>query len=132
MPALNELLEPYGAALGDMVLEGQLGALAGDTPWYASGANIVKWPAGGWLHSAVLTDKASEGASLSASTRPRVLPRRRPDSVPVRTEISEGTQLSSSEVADVPAIFATTLVKLVISVVPHLRKPNHAVVLTAV
>eukprot|EP00208_Stichococcus_sp_RCC1054_P004683 CAMPEP_0206137894 /NCGR_PEP_ID=MMETSP1473-20131121/2920_1 /ASSEMBLY_ACC=CAM_ASM_001109 /TAXON_ID=1461547 /ORGANISM="Stichococcus sp, Strain RCC1054" /LENGTH=1275 /DNA_ID=CAMNT_0053531159 /DNA_START=224 /DNA_END=4048 /DNA_ORIENTATION=+ len=63
VPALNELLEPFGAALGDMVLEGQLPALGGDTPWYASGANIVKWPAGGWLHSAVLTDKASEGVA---------------------------------------------------------------------
>lgn len=61
MPALNELLEPYGVAFGDMVLEGQLGQFAGDSPWYASGANIVKWPAAGWLHSAVLADKASQG-----------------------------------------------------------------------
>ena len=36
----------------------------------STGANIVKWPAGGWLHSAVLTDKASEGASLSAPLAP--------------------------------------------------------------
>lgn len=68
MPALNELLEPFGAALGDMVLEGQLPALGGDTPWYASGANIVKWPAGGWLHSAVLTDKASEGDTYTLAS----------------------------------------------------------------
>ena len=33
MPALNELLEPYGVAFGDMVLEGQLENLAGDRPW---------------------------------------------------------------------------------------------------
>lgn len=65
VPALNELLEPYGVAFGDMVLEGQLGPLAGDSPWYASGANIVKWPAAGWLHSAVLADKASQGESIS-------------------------------------------------------------------
>lgn len=61
VPALNELLEPYGVAFGDMVLEGQLETLGSDTPWYASGANIVKWPAAGWLHSAVLADKASQG-----------------------------------------------------------------------
>ena len=61
IPALNELLEPFGVALGDMVLEGQLPELAGDSPWYASGANIVKWPAAGWLHAAVLADKASAG-----------------------------------------------------------------------
>jgi membrane-bound transcription factor site-1 protease len=67
LPALNELLEPYGVALGDMVLEGQLPELAGDAPWYASGANIVKWPAAGWLHAAVLADKASEGGQRTAA-----------------------------------------------------------------
>ena len=61
IPALNELLEPFGIAFGDMVLEGQLPELAGDSPWFASGANIVKWPAAGWLHAAVLADKASAG-----------------------------------------------------------------------
>jgi membrane-bound transcription factor site-1 protease len=72
VPALNELLEPYGVAFGDMVLEGQLPELAGDSPWYASGANIVKWPAAGWLHAAVLTDKATQGAACS-SPRHRLL-----------------------------------------------------------
>ena len=66
IPALNELLEPFGVAFGDMVLEGQLPELAGDSPWYASGANIVRWPAAGWLHAAVLADKASEGAPSAA------------------------------------------------------------------
>jgi hypothetical protein len=66
IPALNELLEPFGVAFGDMVLEGQLPELAGDSPWYASGANIVRWPAAGWLHAAVLADKASEGGPSAA------------------------------------------------------------------
>lgn len=60
---MNELLEPFGVAFGDMVLEGQLEDFAGDRPWYASGSNIVKWPAAGWLHAAVLGDKASQGVS---------------------------------------------------------------------
>lgn len=72
MPAMNELLEPFGVAFGDMVLEGQLEELGGDRPWYASGSNIVKWPGAGWLHAAVLADKASEGGwntTASASAR---------------------------------------------------------------
>jgi len=72
VPAMNELLEPFGVAFGDMVLEGQLEELGGDRPWYASGSNIVKWPGAGWLHAAVLADKASEGGSnttASASAR---------------------------------------------------------------
>lgn len=62
-------------AFGDMVLEGQLPELAGDSPWYASGANIVRWPAAGWLHAAVLADKASEGALCAAEC---VLKRQKP------------------------------------------------------
>jgi hypothetical protein len=60
-------------AFGDMVLEGQLPELAGDSPWYASGANIVKWPAAGWLHAAVLADKASEGGPRAPVDKPMLL-----------------------------------------------------------
>ena len=60
VPALNQLLEPFGVAFGDAVLEGQL-TLSGEKLFYASGANIVRFPAGGYLHSAPLGDKAING-----------------------------------------------------------------------
>ncbi len=60
MPALNDLLRPYGIAFGDAVLEGQA-ALDGEQIYYASGANIVRFPAGGYLHAQNLADKAAAG-----------------------------------------------------------------------
>lgn len=60
MPALNELLAPFGIAFGDAILEGQV-PLEPDKPYYASGANIVRFPAGGHLHGWQLADKATEG-----------------------------------------------------------------------
>ena len=61
VPALNELLAPFGIAFGDAILEGQV-PLEPDKPYYASGANIVRFPAGGHLHGWQLADKATEGA----------------------------------------------------------------------
>ena len=63
MPALNELLAPYGIAFGDAVLEGQMD-LDGEQIYYASGANIVNFPAGGFLHAQSLADKAATGGLL--------------------------------------------------------------------
>lgn len=60
MPALNDLLAPYGIAFGDAVLEGQA-TLDGEQIYYASGANIVNFPAGGYLHAQNLADKAVTG-----------------------------------------------------------------------
>lgn len=60
VPAVNELLSPFGIAFGDAILEGQV-PLDPDKPYYASGANIVRFPAGGHLHSWQLADKATEG-----------------------------------------------------------------------
>ena len=65
LPALNELLAPYGMAFGDAVLEGPV-QLGGEKLHYASGANIVKFPAGGYLHAATLPDKAVAGATQAA------------------------------------------------------------------
>ena len=62
MPALNDLLAPFGIAFGDAILEGQV-PLEPDKPYYASGANIVRFPAGGHLHGWQLADKATEGGS---------------------------------------------------------------------
>lgn len=60
MPALNDLLASFGIAFGDAILEGQV-PLEPDKPYYASGANIVRFPAGGHLHGWQLADKAVEG-----------------------------------------------------------------------
>ena len=60
MPALNDLLASFGIAFGDAILEGQV-PLEPDKPYYASGANIVRFPAGGHLHGWQLADKAAEG-----------------------------------------------------------------------
>lgn len=46
------------------MLEGPL-QLLGEKLHYASGTNIVKFPAGGTLHAANLADKAVAGACLS-------------------------------------------------------------------
>ena len=45
VPALNDLLAPYGIAFGDAVLEGQA-MINGEQLYYASGANVVRFPAG--------------------------------------------------------------------------------------
>ena len=62
IPAVNELLAPFGVAFGDAVLEGPL-QLLGEKLHYASGTNIVKFPAGGTLHAAALADKAVAGGN---------------------------------------------------------------------
>ena len=64
MPALNDLLAPFGIAFGDAILEGQV-PLEPDKPYYASGANIVRFPAGGHLHGWQLADKTTEGEGLN-------------------------------------------------------------------
>ena len=82
VPALNDLLAPFGVAFGDAVLEGPVGGVfVGETPPpagggaaaknggksfdYASGTNIARFPAGGTLFEATLTQRASEGVAAS-------------------------------------------------------------------
>ncbi|CAL8462817.1 g2351 [Coccomyxa elongata] len=65
VPALNELLAPYGIAFGDAVLEGQA-TIDGEQVYYASGTNIVRFPVGGYLHALALGDKAATGTARSA------------------------------------------------------------------
>ncbi len=60
---MNDLLEPFGAAFGDAVLEGDL-VLCDDDFGVMSGANVARLPAGAWLHTAAMTDKATVGAGL--------------------------------------------------------------------
>ncbi len=66
MPALNDLLAPYGIAFGDAILEGQVG-LDSEKLYYASGANIVRFPARGHVHGFYLADKATTGTSATFS-----------------------------------------------------------------
>jgi membrane-bound transcription factor site-1 protease len=67
VPALNDLLAPYGIAFGDAVLEGQA-TIDGEQVYYASGANLVRFPAGGYVHALGLADKASTGVPLQTAT----------------------------------------------------------------
>ena len=57
----------FGIAFGDALLEGQL-EIAGEKVYYASGVNIARFPAGGYLHAAALMDKATIGKNLSPFT----------------------------------------------------------------
>ena len=68
IPALNDLLQPFGAAFGDAVLEGDL-VICEDDFGYMSGANIARLPAGSWLHTASMTDKATIGESMCGGRR---------------------------------------------------------------
>ena len=60
VPALNDLLGPFGIALGDAVLEGDT-TLEPDRQHFASGTHIQRFPAGGYVHGQFLQDKAVEG-----------------------------------------------------------------------
>lgn len=57
IPALNTLLESFGIAFGDAVLSGSF-TLNKETIKYASGANIVRFPQSGYVHSFSLADKS--------------------------------------------------------------------------
>ncbi|XP_068647633.1 subtilisin-like protease SBT6.1 [Aristolochia californica] len=62
IPALNELLAPFGIAFGDKILNGDFYA-EDEQSHYASGANIVRFPGGGYLHSFQLQDISESGAT---------------------------------------------------------------------
>ena len=60
IPALNDLLAPFGIAFGDRILNGDF-KVKYDRSRYASGSNIVKFPRGGYVHSFPLFDRAGNG-----------------------------------------------------------------------
>ncbi|GFR44443.1 hypothetical protein Agub_g5653, partial [Astrephomene gubernaculifera] len=64
VPALNDLLAPYGIELGDAVLHGTA-TVAGGRVDISHGADIARMPAGGWLHKAPLGDAARKGPPSS-------------------------------------------------------------------
>ncbi|XP_019057024.1 PREDICTED: subtilisin-like protease SBT6.1 isoform X2 [Tarenaya hassleriana] len=62
VPALNNLLAPFGIAFGDKILNGDF-SIDGEQSRYASGTDIVRFPAGGYLHSFPLLDSSESGAT---------------------------------------------------------------------
>ncbi|KAI4377106.1 hypothetical protein MLD38_014791 [Melastoma candidum] len=61
VPALNDLLAPFGIAFGDKILNGDF-SVDGEQSRYASGTDIVKFPAGGFVHSFPFLDTSESGA----------------------------------------------------------------------
>ncbi|XP_076911400.1 subtilisin-like protease SBT6.1 isoform X1 [Bidens hawaiensis] len=64
IPALNDLLAPFGIAFGDRILNGDFN-LNDELIKYASGTNIVKFPSGGYVHSFPFYDSSESAATHS-------------------------------------------------------------------
>nr|XP_043625245.1 subtilisin-like protease SBT6.1 isoform X2 [Erigeron canadensis] len=64
IPALNDLLAPFGIAFGDRILNGDFN-LNDELIRYASGTNIAKFPGGGYVHSFPFYDSSESGATHS-------------------------------------------------------------------
>lgn len=62
IPALNDLLAPFGIAFGDKILNGDF-SLFGEQNRYASGADIVRFPRGGYVHRFPFLDSSESGAT---------------------------------------------------------------------
>ncbi|GAB2268270.1 Membrane-bound transcription factor site-1 protease [Dionaea muscipula] len=60
IPALNDMLAPFGIAFGDKILNGDF-TIDGAQSRYASGTNILKFPAGGYVHSFPFLDSSDSG-----------------------------------------------------------------------
>lgn len=62
IPALNDLLAPFGIAFGDKILTGDF-SIDGEQSRYASGTDIVRFPRGGFVHSFPFLDSSESGAT---------------------------------------------------------------------
>lgn len=62
VPALNDLLSPFGIAFGDKILNGDF-VINGEQSRYASGTDVVKFPEGGHLHRFPFLDSSESGAT---------------------------------------------------------------------
>mmetsp|Transcript_1171 Transcript_1171/g.3431 ORF Transcript_1171/g.3431 Transcript_1171/m.3431 type:complete len:1157 (-) Transcript_1171:13-3483(-) len=67
VPALNDLLAPYNIALGDAVLTGMV-SLGQSSAKVSSGANIIQFPKGSYVHTALMQDR-SNGPDRTAAGR---------------------------------------------------------------
>lgn len=67
IPALNDLLSPFGIAFGDTILTGLL-SVGGERAHYSSGTNLIRFPGGGFLHRFLLQQTSGgEGTVRSRS-----------------------------------------------------------------
>ncbi|XP_043807636.1 subtilisin-like protease SBT6.1 isoform X2 [Manihot esculenta] len=64
IPALNDLLAPFGIAFGDKILNGDF-SIDGEQSRYASGTDIVRFPRDGYVHSFPFLDSSESGATQS-------------------------------------------------------------------
>ncbi|EPS61463.1 hypothetical protein M569_13331, partial [Genlisea aurea] len=62
VPALNDLLAPFGIAFGDKILNGDF-IINGEQSRYASGTDIVKFPEGGFVHKFPFLDSSESRPS---------------------------------------------------------------------
>ncbi|XP_078431783.1 SITE-1 protease isoform X2 [Wolffia australiana] len=69
VPAINDLLAPFGVAFGDKILSGDFSLLEEQTN-YASGTDVVRFPAGGYLHGFPLQDSSESGATQNLLRKP--------------------------------------------------------------
>ncbi|KAK6944966.1 Peptidase S8/S53 domain [Dillenia turbinata] len=67
IPALNDLLAPFGIAFGDKILNGDF-SIDGEQSRYASGTDIMKFPRGGFVHSFPFLDSSESGATQNILT----------------------------------------------------------------
>lgn len=62
IPAINDLLAPFGIAFGDKILNGHF-LVGGEQSLYSYGANILRFLGGGYIHSFPLLDTSESGAT---------------------------------------------------------------------
>ncbi|CAM8938679.1 hypothetical protein QQ045_014903 [Rhodiola kirilowii] len=62
IPAMNDILAPFGIAFGDKILNGDF-FIDGEQSRYASGTDIVKFPRGGYVHRFPFMDSSESGAT---------------------------------------------------------------------
>ncbi|KAM1508421.1 hypothetical protein ACFX10_017735 [Malus domestica] len=71
VPALNDLLAPFGIAFGDKILNGDF-SINGEHSRYASGTNIVRFPRGGYVHKFPFMDSSESGATQNVLRTPEM------------------------------------------------------------
>ncbi|XP_048321054.2 subtilisin-like protease SBT6.1 isoform X2 [Ziziphus jujuba] len=71
IPALNDLLAPFGIAFGDKILNGDY-SMDGEQSRYASGTDIVRFPRGGYVHRFPFLDSSESGATQNVLRTPEM------------------------------------------------------------
>jgi membrane-bound transcription factor site-1 protease len=66
IPALNDLLAPFGIAFRDTILNGVY-SIGGERAHYASGTDIQRFPAGGFVHRFLFQDHSGGRSGITSS-----------------------------------------------------------------